>query len=80
MDIIDIEFEDFRDLLDFIYEEANEVNAVRIDPPTDTEKLKLFYALEAYVMLLMEQSHTLLDEDHFDTNNDRDIWDDMIIP
>lgn len=72
---MDIEFEEFRDLLDFIYQEANEESPVRIEPPADSEKLKIFYALEAYMILLMEGEFA-----EMESESDRDIWDDMIIP
>ena len=72
---MDIEFEEFGDLLDFIYQEANEESPVRIEPPTDSEKLKIFYALEAYMILLMEGEFAGMESE-----SDRDIWDDMIIP
>ena len=45
-------FEDFRDLMDALYEDFNRESSIRIAAPTDQEKFHMLMAIEAYFLLL----------------------------
>lgn len=55
-------FEDFRDLMDVLYEAFNSKSSIRIAAPTDQEKFHMFMAIETYFLLLDEEKT----EDHWD--------------
>ena len=50
-----MDFEDFRDIMDVLYEEFNSESSIRIAAPTDEEKLHMLMAIEAYFLLLSEE-------------------------
>jgi hypothetical protein len=62
-------FEDFRDLMDTLYEDFNSESSIRITPPTDQEKFHMLMAIEAYFLLLEEEA-----TDFFA----RDRWNEML--
>ena len=47
-------FEDFRNLMDALYEDFNSKSSIRIVAPTDQEKFHMFMAIEAYFLLLSD--------------------------
>jgi len=59
-------FEDFRDLMDALYEDFNSESSIRIAAPTDQEKFHMFMAIEAYFLLLSEETTDFYAGDHWD--------------
>ena len=59
-------FEDFRDLMDALYEAFNSESSIRIAAPTDQEKFHMFMAIEAYFLLLSEETTDFYTRDHWD--------------
>jgi len=59
-------FEDFRNLMDALYEEFNNESSIRIAAPTDLEKFHMFMAIEAYFLLLSEETTDFYARDHWD--------------
>ena len=50
-----MDFEDFRDLMEMLYEEFNSESSIRIEAPTDQEKFHMLMAIETYFLLLGEE-------------------------
>lgn len=59
-------FEDFRDLMDALYEDFNSESSIRIAAPSDLEKFHMFMAIEAYFLLLGEETTDFYPGDHWD--------------
>lgn len=61
-----MDFEEFRDLMEMLYEEFNSESSIRIEVPTDQEKFHMLMALEAYFLLLEEKTTDFFPEDRWD--------------
>ena len=61
-----MDFEDFRDLMDALYEDFNNESSIRIEAPTDQEKFHMLMAIEAYFLLLGEEATDFFAGDHWD--------------
>lgn len=61
-----MDFEEFRDLMEMLYEEFNSQYSIRVAPPTDVEKLHMLMAIEAYFLLLEEKTTDFFPGDRWD--------------
>ena len=61
-----MDFKDFRDLMDALYEDYNRESSIRIATPTDEEKFHMLMAIETYFLLLGEESTDFYVGDHWD--------------
>jgi hypothetical protein len=61
-----MDFEEFRDLMDMLYEEFNSESSIRIEAPTDQEKFHMLMAIEAYFLLLEEKTTDFFPGDPWD--------------
>ncbi len=61
-----MDFKDFRDLMDALYEDFNNESPIRIAAPTDEEKFHMLMAIEAYFLLLGEEATEFYVGDRWD--------------
>lgn len=61
-----MDFGDFRELMEALYEEFNNEFSVRIEAPADIEKFHMLMAIEAYFLLMGEEATDFYAGDHWD--------------
>ncbi len=61
-----MDFDDFRDLMDALYEDFNSESSIRIAAPTDQEKFHMLMAIEAYFLLLAAETTDFFARDRWD--------------